>query len=124
MKTQRFAMVDENGDEHGIDLPVKMEVCPDCDGDGVHVDPAVDGNGIASSEFTEDPEFKEAYFRGDYDVRCNVCKGLRVVPVVDRAHADKDDLALYDACVRAEEGARRFARESYLESLAERRFGS
>lgn len=123
MKIERFAMLDENGDEHEIDLPVRMEVCPDCDGHGVHVSPSIDGNGIGASEFHEDPDFAEAYFSGQYDVRCEVCKGLRVVPVVDRANADKDDLALYDACVRVERAARRFARESYLERMAERRFG-
>lgn len=120
MKTERFVMTDENGDDHEIDLPVKMEVCPDCDGHGVHVDPAIDGDGIGASEFHEDPDFAEAYFSGQYDVRCEVCKGLRVVPAVDRAHADKDDLSLYDACLRAERDARR---EGYLESMTERRFG-
>ena len=48
-----------------IELPVKMAVCPRCDGKGTHVNPAIDGHGISPEEFRDDPEFGEAYFRGD-----------------------------------------------------------
>jgi hypothetical protein len=119
-----FTMMDENGDEREIDLPVKMEVCPDCDGHGVHVSPAIDGNGLSSEDFDQDPDFREAYFSGQYDVRCEVCKGLRVVPEVDRAHADPDDLKLYDECREVSVENARFERECRRERDAERRMGA
>lgn len=126
-KLLRFQMVDENGDDHEIHLPAMMVVCPDCDGHGTHVNPAIDGNGIGASEFHEDPDFAEAYFSGQYDVRCEVCKGLRVIPEVDRKLAEisyADDFKLFLECEKAMAEARRFDRESYLERMAERRFGA
>jgi hypothetical protein len=121
---KRFVMMDENGDDHEIDLPTRMEVCPDCDGHGTHVNESIDAHGIGSEEFAEDPDFKEAYYRGDYDVTCTVCKGLRVVPVVDRANADPDDLKLYDECEKVASESGRFDREYHLERDAERRMGA
>jgi len=58
-------------------------VCDRCRGKGSHCNPAIDGNGLTREDFDEDPDFEESYFRGDYDVACYDCKGLRVVPVVD-----------------------------------------
>jgi len=123
-RTQKFTMMDGSGDDHEIILPVKMEVCPDCDGHGTHVNPAIDGHGISNEEFAEDPDFRESYYRGDYDVRCEVCKGLRVMPVVDRAGADPEDLKLYDECHEVAIENKRFERESRMERDAERRMGA
>lgn len=66
-----------------IELPTTMEVCHTCEGKGTTVNPAIDGHGISSEEFAEDPDFAEAYFRGDYDVQCRTCGGRNVVPEVD-----------------------------------------
>jgi len=68
-----------------ITIPGKYEVCPRCDGSGKHVNPAIDGNGLSSEDFAEDPDFKEAYFSGAYDVICSECHGKRVVPIPDVA---------------------------------------
>lgn len=68
------------------DVPVHchMEVCDVCDGKGVHVNPAIDGNGITRSEMDElGEEFEEGYRMGVYDVLCEQCHGTRVVPVPD-----------------------------------------
>lgn len=124
MKNHLFRMTDENGDEHEIELPVRMEVCPDCEGHGTHVNPAIDGNGLTADDFAEDPDFAEDYYAGRYDVSCDVCKGLRVVPEVDRDRADAQDLALYDECEQVRIDDARFDRESYLERMAERRMGA
>jgi RecJ-like exonuclease len=69
--------------EFEVVFPARYEVCDRCDGKGTHTNPAIDGNGISPEEFREDPDFEEAYFRGDYDVSCSVCHGQRVVAVVD-----------------------------------------
>ena len=66
-----------------VELPTIMEVCGTCSGKGTTVNPAVDGDGISAAEFADDPDFAEAYFRGDYDVSCRTCSGRRVVPVVN-----------------------------------------
>lgn len=73
----------EVGVERTLKLPGRYEVCGRCEGTGKHVNPSVDGHGISAEEFAEDPDFKEAYFSGVYDVTCHDCKGLRVVPVLD-----------------------------------------
>lgn len=124
MATHKFQMSDENGDEREIILPVKFEVCNDCRGAGTQVDPAIDGNGIGSEDFADDPDFKESYFAGHYDVVCRTCKGLRVTPEVDRKRADPDDLKLYDECREVSVENARFEREYRRERDAERRMGA
>lgn len=91
-----FTYENDNGEEVTISLPAKYEVCFTCQGEGKHVNPAVDGHGISQEEFDEDPDFAEAYFNGNYDVTCDECKGKRVVPVVDEERANADDLKLYN----------------------------
>lgn len=65
----------------------KYEVCPVCDGEGKHVNPAIDGNGITGSEMAEiladDPDFLDDYMEGMYDVVCRCCEGRRVVLIED-----------------------------------------
>jgi RecJ-like exonuclease len=78
-----FTHVTRDGDELEISLPARFEVCPTCEGKGSHVNRAIDGNGLTREDFDQDPDFAEGYFRGDYDVRCEKCKGARVVAVVD-----------------------------------------
>lgn len=56
----------------------KFIVCPRCRGEGNVVNPEVDGNGITAEEFDEDPDFRENYFSGVYDVLCPMCRGKRV----------------------------------------------
>lgn len=83
MATIKFETLDEETCEIEIELPAKYEVCSRCDGEGKHVDPAIDGNGISQEQFDGDPDFEEAYHRGDYDVQCEECKGRTTVLVVD-----------------------------------------
>lgn len=73
---ERQILVDEyEGTEH----KAAYTVCPVCDGKGSHVDPAIDGNGLSAEDFADDPDFREAYFGGSYDVQCSGCRGMRVV---------------------------------------------
>ncbi len=86
----------ENGDSGTYAFPATREKCDRCDGTGAMVNPAIDGNGITSAQFAEDPDFGEAYFRGDYDVICEDCKGEKIILVIDRKKSDSKMLGLLD----------------------------
>ena len=74
---------DEDGNEELIEVPFTWEVCPTCQGKGKHTNPSIDASGISSEEFHDDPDFEESYLRGDYDVNCYNCGGIRVVAVTN-----------------------------------------
>ena len=114
--------IDDNGDEVSCDLPSKMEVCDKCEGHGTHLNPSIGEHAYTPEEFDEafpEEEDRAQYFRrgGIYDVKCSVCNGLRVVPVVDNAACrtpeQKRHLKAYrahmkrEAAYRAEERAER-----------------
>lgn len=88
---------DAEGDEVEIEveLPTRFEVCPTCEGRGSHTNPSIDCNGLSSEDFEQDPDFREDYFSGVYDVQCYGCGGRRVVPVVDERRCDPKHLELY-----------------------------
>jgi len=54
-------------------------VCPVCDGEGTTVNPDIDANGLTAEDFNEDPDFREDYMSGVYDITCAACLGNRVV---------------------------------------------
>ena len=105
---------DENGVEHV--LPTRFDVCPTCEGHGVHDHPAF-ANGLTSEDFDEDPDFREDYFAGHYDVCCEECRGERVVSVVDEDKADPALLALWREKLQADA-------DYAAECAAERRMGA
>lgn len=72
-------MKDSDNTTYAVEF--RFEVCPLCEGRGKHVNPSIDAHGLSREDFDEDPDFEESYFRGDYDVRCTLCGGERVVPV-------------------------------------------
>lgn len=94
-------------------VQVRFEVCPLCDGKGKHVNPSIDAHGLSREDFDEDPDFEESYFRGDYDQRCNLCNGEKVVPVPLDAQV-----------IEAIEQAAQDRYESWAESYAERMMGA
>lgn len=67
------------GPEDETPIEGKYRVCPVCNGEGTYVNPAVDGNGLTQEDFDEDPDLRENYFSGMYDVQCKCCHGRRVV---------------------------------------------
>lgn len=73
----------ENGEGEEITIPAIFEVCETCEGRGKHVNPSIDSNGLSEEDFDMDPDFRENYFSGLYDVACNECRGNRVSPVVN-----------------------------------------
>jgi hypothetical protein len=86
MPNTRFTLLHPDTGEE-LELPTKFELCPRCQGAGTHTNPSIDGNGITSSEWAEwDDDDRETYMSGGYDVRCETCKGERVVavPALDR----------------------------------------
>lgn len=84
----------DEGDEIVHEFPARFAVCGRCHGEGTHVNPNIDGNGLTREDFAEDPDFEEAYFAGRYDVTCEECKGERVVLELDREAAERDMLEL------------------------------
>ena len=108
---------DEEGDEAEHLIPFKFVVCDTCDGKGKHVNPSVDSNGLTADDFDQDPDFKEDYFGGLYDVTCYGCGGRRVVPVIDEENADAD---LLRRLREQEEHREEYARIR----RAERRYGA
>jgi hypothetical protein len=79
----RMVLIIEGEDYEEIEIPAKYEVCGTCDGKGSHVNPSIDSNGLSREDFDEDPDFREDYFSGVYDIDCNECHGNRVSPTPD-----------------------------------------
>jgi hypothetical protein len=79
-------------------VPFVWAVCGLCDGKGKHVNPSIDCGGISGEEFDEDPDFRDAYMSGRYDVECGECHGRRVVPELRPvSEAERDALRALDA---------------------------
>jgi len=66
------------GHDGRLSFPTNYDVCPLCNGTGKVVNPSIDCGGLTAEDFAEDPEFAEAYWRGDYDKTCPTCGGKRV----------------------------------------------
>lgn len=104
-------------DDGDIELPTKWAVCSVCDGEGKHVNPNIDRNGISAQDFYEDPDFAEEYFSGTYDVTCYRCHGRTTERVVDWDAMPKDMVDAYEQQLKD---------EAYwaMEAEAERRMGA
>lgn len=105
-----------NDDDTFTELVATYEVCGRCRGEGKHVNPAIDGNGITASEMDElGDDFRDGYLGGVYDIRCQECDGQRVVAVVDETKNSPELLAKYyeyledEGQSRAEDAAERRA---------------
>lgn len=88
--TVTISVETDDGDvEEEREVPFVYVVCPTCSGKGTHVNPSIDAGGITSDEWGEwDDEDRASYLEGRYDVPCYECGGTRVVPELDREHAD------------------------------------
>ncbi len=89
-----------------VELPVKWEVCPVCNGKGSHVNPSIDAGGLSAEAFCDDPEFAESYMAGMYDQQCNRCDGRTTVPGVNWDALTSEQSAQYEAQLRDEADAR------------------
>ncbi len=105
--TATWTHEDEDGNEIVDTFPTKYKVCDTCDGRGKHTDPNIDASGIcAGDEFWEDDRDDETgesrYQRGDYDVSCYGCGGLRVMAVIDEESCDETLLKAYQEALKEE----------------------
>ena len=111
--TATLVVYNEEADEEDfLTVYLRWAVCPLCDGKGHHVNPSIDANGLSAEDFAEDPDFREDYFSGTYDVPCYQCGGLRVVVEPDPDRNLPETLAAYD---RQAEEAWNCARERVYE---------
>lgn len=102
MKTIKMELTYENCSEQ-VELPAKYEVCSRCEGEGKHSNPSIDGNGITSDEMEElGDDFRENYFLGVYDVRCECCGGERVELVVDESRLTPEQKESYEKHLKEE----------------------
>ncbi len=64
-------------------MRMKNAICPTCEGEGKITNPSI--GAITASEWQDewDPESRENYMSGLYDVACTECKGKRVIKVLD-----------------------------------------
>jgi len=93
-----FTVENDEGEEIEYELPSKKEVCQRCEGHGTHLNPSIGEHAYSQEEFERefDDEEKEAYFTrgGMYDVPCKVCKGARVVDVVDDSNLSTEEVEI------------------------------
>jgi hypothetical protein len=107
--TLTITVENDDGEEIELEFPAKFEVCGRCDGKGTHVNPNVDGHGLSQEDFDEDPDFRENYFSGMYDVTCHECHGERLIAVFDYERMTDeqkvvvDDYAQYRVDLASEE---------------------
>jgi hypothetical protein len=123
----RFIKVSAWSKDGGIEfvdvlLPAKRVVCPQCDGTGKHVNPAIDGHGLSAEDFAEDPDFAESYFSGDYDVCCETCNGSNIIDEVDE-YACKKRLSWWKGLLR-HYNALKLERDAESERYHEMRVGA
>lgn len=109
-------IVNEDGSESEVDLPMKWGVCSVCEGEGKHVNPSIDAGGLSSEDFCDDYEFGQDYMDGVYDVTCYRCKGRTTEAVVDYDAMSPELAEAYRAQQQAEAECR-------AEELAELRAG-
>jgi hypothetical protein len=96
-----------------VKLPSMKIVCPYCHGEGTHTNRSIDGNGLTQRDLEFlDSEFSRSYIRGDYDITCESCKGLRVIDV---PNVDAMSKKLKEAYYKAEEAIREDEMVAYYE---------
>ena len=112
LKREKLRIFNQEANEL-VERDAEFTICPDCQGRGSYVNPAIDSHGLSREDFDEDPDFREDYMSGRYDIQCRTCQGLRVI-LTPADDAGKTDLA---AVLRAEADSR-------AECEAERRMGA
>lgn len=79
---------DDSDWEEEVEVPTRWEICSRCRGNGTHVNPNIDGNGITGEEWENewDDDSREMYLTGGYDVRCEEGCSDGKVQVIDYEH--------------------------------------
>lgn len=94
-----------------VEARMVYKVCSTCDGKGTHVNPSIDSDGLSYEDFEEDPDFKEDYVNGTYDVPCYECEGKRVVPTLDENDKSPQQQVLLKVWQKIQENIANSARE-------------
>ncbi len=96
MTTQLFTILDDEGFEIEVKLPVNYVVCSGCGGTGEITNPSI--GAITSEEWDRDWAIEEQddYMNGVYNVPCTTCQGKRVVAEIDRKKADPKLVKMID----------------------------
>jgi hypothetical protein len=84
--SQMKAFIDYIGNDEVMTVNLCWEVCGTCNGKGTHVNPGIDAHGLSREDFDADPDFREEYFSGAYDIPCNECHGRTTVAIADPDH--------------------------------------
>lgn len=98
-RTQGPAKTDfifEMPDGTEVEIPTCWGVCPVCDGRGKHVNPSIDAGGLSADAFADDPDFRDDYMHGVYDVQCSHCGGRTTVKVPNLDALPAEQRAEYD----------------------------
>ena len=82
--------------EKELELPAKFEICDLCEGRGSVVNPSIDAGGISEDEFDADPEFRESYSSGAYNISCTKCGGRGRNPVVNYEKLSEEQKKEFD----------------------------
>lgn len=96
-------------------VPHKIELCPNCGGEGRHLRESLRSIAFSSDDEDYDPDFMEEMREGNYDQRCDVCGGEGRIYVIDEQYCDQKIL---DAIQSTSE----VLHEMHMEEQAERRF--
>ena len=88
---------DEGEYEETVTVHAKYEFCPTCQGRGQHVNPSIDANGLTAEDFANDPDFRDDYLSGTYDVDCYGCGGRTTILVPDTNRMNDDEKRLLNA---------------------------
>jgi hypothetical protein len=103
----------EDGEKVSEEFPAKNAVCPRCEGNGTHLHNAIAEHAYSLEEFREafDEEEAAEYFRrgGRYDVQCEDCDGLQVIPAVDEDSLTSEQRVSLEAFIAYREEAERDA---------------
>jgi hypothetical protein len=90
----------DDGEEIEHTFPSCNEVCPECEGYGTHLNPNIREHAYSMEEFEQefDEEGREQYFKhgGIYDVRCQVCRGNKVIQVAEESLFNSEQKSLYE----------------------------
>ena len=74
-----------------------------CDGSGKYVNPSIVSGGLTQEDFDQDPEFRQDYFSGVYDITCEQCHGNNVIPVVNEKALSDEEKKMYYAWLEDEQ---------------------
>lgn len=68
---------------YSVACHAQKAVCPTCDGEGTTLCDPLRGVAFSPEQMHDDPDFRENYFGGAYDVACDQCSGNKIVLEAD-----------------------------------------